>query len=491
MRPRRRHRHARRQRRRPARARGRPGPGRLYLCVNRGSEVFEVGRGRARSCVDRREATPEEDAALDAAAPRRRSSGSRARGLEARDRLAAAEPAQDRPDPASRSGPIRRRRGSPSCWPRSRRGCAAAGSTGLREAVELAQRSGARGRSRRSAGDERRQARRDRPDRQGRLRRAGSFAELARRGIGPGLVLIAGDEFGPLGGLPGQRLAPARARGGARDRGLGRRRADRRAARRRSRSAAARSASCALLEDQLERRRRGDVPERRRRPRLDARRRRARSASSSASHESLLTLADGRIGTRGAPLFATRRRRPAVLAAGVYDGEGAETELAPCPVWTRLAGELAATSRALRRRLDLRHGLLRQERDARRHAALSVLVARAARHGRAARAGARRDARLAAPVGGARRRGGRAGRARVARRPRRGGRASSGSAAYGVARPKPGATGGARRGASEAGFERLLGEHRAAWAQPLGGRPTSSSRATTSCSARSASRSST
>ena len=29
------------------------------------------------------------------------------------------------------------------------------------------------------------------------------FAELGRRGIGPGLVLVAGDEFGPLGGLPG------------------------------------------------------------------------------------------------------------------------------------------------------------------------------------------------------------------------------------------------------------------------------------------------
>ena len=29
------------------------------------------------------------------------------------------------------------------------------------------------------------------------------FAELWRRGIGPSQVLVAGDEFGPLGGLPG------------------------------------------------------------------------------------------------------------------------------------------------------------------------------------------------------------------------------------------------------------------------------------------------
>ena len=30
-----------------------------------------------------------------------------------------------------------------------------------------------------------------------------AFGHLWQRGIGPGLVLIVGDEFGPLGGLPG------------------------------------------------------------------------------------------------------------------------------------------------------------------------------------------------------------------------------------------------------------------------------------------------
>ena len=30
-----------------------------------------------------------------------------------------------------------------------------------------------------------------------------AFGHLWERGIGPGLALIAGDEFGPLGGLPG------------------------------------------------------------------------------------------------------------------------------------------------------------------------------------------------------------------------------------------------------------------------------------------------
>jgi len=43
------------------------GPGRLYFCVNRGSEVFQADEDGLRLVV-RREATPEEDTALDAAA---------------------------------------------------------------------------------------------------------------------------------------------------------------------------------------------------------------------------------------------------------------------------------------------------------------------------------------------------------------------------------------------------------------------------------------
>src|SRR5450759_1348837 len=43
------------------------GPGRLLLCLNRGSEVFAVGRAGAR-LLHRRTATDEEDAALTAAA---------------------------------------------------------------------------------------------------------------------------------------------------------------------------------------------------------------------------------------------------------------------------------------------------------------------------------------------------------------------------------------------------------------------------------------
>ena len=48
--------------------RARPvGPGRLYFCVNRGSEVYAVNEDGVE-LLARREATPDEDAALDAAA---------------------------------------------------------------------------------------------------------------------------------------------------------------------------------------------------------------------------------------------------------------------------------------------------------------------------------------------------------------------------------------------------------------------------------------
>src|SRR6266576_4832089 len=43
------------------------GPGRLFLCLNRGSEVFRVD-AEGPTLVQRREATSEEDASLDAAA---------------------------------------------------------------------------------------------------------------------------------------------------------------------------------------------------------------------------------------------------------------------------------------------------------------------------------------------------------------------------------------------------------------------------------------
>src|SRR5437764_4604182 len=63
--------------------RARPtGPGALYLCMNRGSEVYVADADGVR-LVYRREATPEEDAALDAAL-RERLHGRLSRGIEGR-----------------------------------------------------------------------------------------------------------------------------------------------------------------------------------------------------------------------------------------------------------------------------------------------------------------------------------------------------------------------------------------------------------------------
>ena len=77
------------------------GPGRVLLSVNRGSEVFEAEEAGLR-LLSRRGATPEEDAALDAAARATVAELAR-RGIDA-TRDAAAQPPKDRPDPASRVG---------------------------------------------------------------------------------------------------------------------------------------------------------------------------------------------------------------------------------------------------------------------------------------------------------------------------------------------------------------------------------------------------
>ena len=183
------------------------------------------------------------------------------------------------------------------------------------------------------------------------------FAELWRRGIHPSQVLVAGDEFGPLGGLAGSDsfLLPSEAERaiavsvGREPTGV-------------PKGVVALGGGpesfVALLHDQLLRRRRGDLPELDVDPGwtisvrgLDPELERVQS--------SLLTIADGVIGTSGSPVGSHPAARPRVLAAGIYTGEGAETDLAACPVWTRLDGELPHEL-WFERRLDLRTGLLAQ-----------------------------------------------------------------------------------------------------------------------------------
>jgi trehalose/maltose hydrolase-like predicted phosphorylase len=183
------------------------------------------------------------------------------------------------------------------------------------------------------------------------------FAHLWRLGIGPEQVLIVGDELGPLGGLAGSdskllidagagaTVASVGAEPGGVPLGaIG--------------FGGGPAAFQRLLERQLALRRRGALPIVPSDPcwtlaveGVERERERA--------HESLLTLADGCIGTRGSVLVARRGSAPAVLMEGVYRGDGERSELQPAPLWNRLSP--LVPDRPVRRVLDLHAGLLSQE----------------------------------------------------------------------------------------------------------------------------------
>jgi trehalose/maltose hydrolase-like predicted phosphorylase len=422
------------------------GPGRLYLCMNRGSEVFEA-RADGVTLAYRREATPDEDAALDAAAAATVEALSR-RGLRA-------EVVSQRlnrrkidliPEPEWADPPKARIAELLAAVEERLR---LAGLTGLLEAVELAEEAA------RDAGlvdarvtSDAKHVEIGLTDKSDAARWL--LAELERRGIRAGLVLVAGDEFGSLGGLPGSDsllLVPEAARstavsvgaeptgtpagvialGGGPDRFV------------------------ELLEDQLERRRRGDVPDldgdaawTLEVDGVDARLERV--------HESLLTLADGRLGTRGTPLFADPHADPAVLAAGVYTGAGPETDLVQCPDWTSLPGT-PPSEPAPRRRLDLHAGLLRHD------GAVSALqLSSLARPGTVAMR-VQGDARLLPPA--ARRTLEAPGIVAALADARRDGRLER----FGAYRPTEGEARAALAATEADGFERLFAEHREAWAR--------------------------
>ena len=329
------------------------GPGKLYLCLNRGSEVYVVDQSGPR-LVERRIATPAEEEALDAATSATVASLA-AHGLRA-------EIVSQRlnrrkidliPEPEW-ADPPKARIGELLVAVESR--LRAAGLDGLREAVAVAERAA------RDAGLAAAKVTSDAKHVEiGLTDKADSarwiFAELWRRGISPGQILVAGDEFGPIGALPGSDsfLLPDSVEPGA-GVSVGREPSGVPAGVLALGGGPQRFS--ALLEDQLGRRRSGEVPQlggdegwtvsiRGFDPEVE----RVRS--------SLLTIADGVIGTSGSPVGSHPAARPRVLAAGLYEGEGSETELVACPVWTRLDGELPhATS--FERQLDLHTGLLRQ-----------------------------------------------------------------------------------------------------------------------------------
>ena len=355
------------------------GPGRLLLAVNRGSEIYEVD-GDGPHLVHRREATDTENHALDRAAALTIERLS-ARGL-------AAEVVSQRlnrrkidliPRPEW-SDPPKAQIDRLLVAVEAR--LAAAGITGLPEVVEIARQAA------RDAGLADPRVTSDAKHVEvGLTDKSDAARDLIARlwrddGIGPSLVLIAGDELGPLGGLPGSdslMLVPE-----------------------------ARGATCVsvgveptgvpagvihlgggparfreLLTDQLERRANGDVPDVHLGAgwcltfdAIDHERERA--------VETLLTLADGTIGTSGAPLLTHPSTTPGVVVAGVYRGEGPPADLLEAPRWERLGREVrrrparVAGARPSQRRARRARG--RHKRTAQR----AVLVTRASRHGGAA-----------------------------------------------------------------------------------------------------------
>jgi trehalose/maltose hydrolase-like predicted phosphorylase/hydroxymethylpyrimidine pyrophosphatase-like HAD family hydrolase len=329
------------------------GPGRLYLCLNRGSEVYAVDADGPHLIV-RRVATKAEESALDAAAAatvallaaRGVRSAIVSQRLNRRKIDVIPEPEWADP-PKARIGEL-----LAAVEARLRR----AGLDGLREAVLLAEEAA------RNAGLSEPKVTSDAKHVEiGLTDKADSarwiFAELWRRGIGPSEVLVAGDEFGPLGGLPGSDslLLPSEAvravavSVGREPTGVPRGVLE---------LSGGPESFLAVLHDQLERRRRGELPQ------LDGDEAwtvsmRGFDPELERVHSSLLTISDGVIGTSGSPVGSHPSARPRVLAAGLYDGEGPETDLVSCPVWTRLDGELPHAT-AFERQLDLHAGLMRQ-----------------------------------------------------------------------------------------------------------------------------------
>ena len=335
--------------------RARPdGPGRLYICANRGSEVF-IADPRGVRCVFRRTASTQEDAALDAATTATLDR-LRTRGLHAE---VVSERLNRRkidliPDPAW-SDPPKSQIDELLAEVETRLG--ARGVRGLPDVIAMATDAAlAAGLPEARITSDTKFVEIGLTDKADSIR--WMLSELWGRGIGPGSVLIVGDEMGPLGGLPGSdsfMLVPEAEScvavsvgvepGGVPDRvtHLG----------------GGPETFLSLLEDQLRRRVSLEMPVANHEPGwtltiagLDTVQER--------THEALLTLSDGRIGTSGIPLGDHPSTTPEVVAAGLYDGEDSEERMLLCPVWNRLPLEVSQAD-SVRRQLDLRTGLLHQE----------------------------------------------------------------------------------------------------------------------------------
>lgn len=326
------------------------GPGVLRLALNRGSEVFVVDAHGVR-LLERREATGEEDAALDRAAElatqrlgergltvRLVSSRLNRRKLDLIPEPEWADPPKARIGELLRATEARLHRH---------------GFSGLGKVVGIAEAAA------RDAGVPAPRVTSDVKHVEIGLTDKSDSArwiagDLWGRGIAPSQTLICGDELGSLGGVPGSDALLLEPRATAVSVGvepegvpdgviqLG----------------GGPARFVAILEDQLARRRRRDPPSVADEPgwamsvpAIDPLRERAT--------ESVLTLGSGRTGTRGSVAVPIAESDPGLRVAAVYRGAGPDTDLLPGPLWNVLAAR--AAPRAARRRLDLHAGLLLQE----------------------------------------------------------------------------------------------------------------------------------
>jgi trehalose/maltose hydrolase-like predicted phosphorylase len=327
------------------------GPGRIIVGCNRGSEVYEL-TSAGPVLLERRVASAEEDEMLDRAAELARERLGE-KGLVASvisDRLNRRKvdliPLPEWADPPKAE--------LPKLLAATEARLAAAQIKGLPEAVELVRDCGLEaGLPDPRVTSDAKYAEVGLTDKTDSARYVISW--LARRGIRPEQILIGGDEFGPLGNTPGSDsliLVPETAGAvcfsvgpepegtpeGVLDLGGGPKR------------------FAEILSDQLRRRQDGELPlpveEKGWQVVIDE-----QGGSEETVRETVLTLADGRIGTRGS-LLTGSSNGPAVLAGGRYAGRGSEEELLAAPIWNRIEG---AAAERVRRVLDLRTGTLRHE----------------------------------------------------------------------------------------------------------------------------------
>ncbi len=327
------------------------GPGRIIVGCNRGSEVYEL-TSVGPALLERRVASAEEDEMLDRAAELAREQLG-AKGLDVSvvsDRLNRRKidliPLPEWADPPKAE--------LPKLLEAVEARLAGAGIAGLPEAVELVRRCGLEaGLTDPRVTSDAKHAEIGLTDKTDSARYVISW--LARRGVRPEQILIGGDEFGPLGSCPGSdslMLVPEATGAvcfsvgpepegtpeGVHDLNGGP------------------ELFADILADQLRRRCEGELPESVEEAGwqvvVDE-----HDGREEVVRETVLTLADGRIGTRGS-LLTGSTNGPTVLAGGRYAGRGSEEELLAAPIWNRIEG---AAAEHVRRVLDLRTGTLRHE----------------------------------------------------------------------------------------------------------------------------------